>query len=352
MSRETFFIGSYTIADDWIPNAGGEGISALELDLETGRLEHGGVRARIDSPSYLARSPDGRMLAACSELFHGDGFVSTFAVGDAEELRLLSRRTSLGRATCHVAVDARRGRVLAASYLDGRAVSYDLENGRLAETPVALEFAGTGPKSDRQESSHPHHVVLYGDAYLIPDLGADRIWVHAAGDLTEPPEDAIETPPGYGPRHLLVHPELAVLYVVCELEPRVLMYERGGDADPEGWNLAGDHACEQPGRIAEAAPAAIKLHPSGRSLTVSNRFSDSLQQFSVDPASGRLVPAGNTRLAGKTPRDFGFSRDGRWLLALCQDSHEVFSYATDPATGEMVEKPTGRLEMGSPVCIV
>ena len=60
MSRETFFIGSYTIADDWIPNAGGEGISALELELETGRLEHRGVRARIDSPSCLMSRHAGR----------------------------------------------------------------------------------------------------------------------------------------------------------------------------------------------------------------------------------------------------------------------------------------------------
>jgi 6-phosphogluconolactonase len=248
-------------------------------------------------------------------------------------------------------VDPGRRRVLAASYLDGHVVSYDLPQGELARTPTVLTFSGSGPNADRQEGSHPHQVVMSEDVYLIPDLGADRIWVHTAGDLTEPPEDAIETPPGYGPRHLLVHPELAVLYVVCELEPRVLVYERGGDAGAGGWKLAGDHPCEVPRRAGQAAPAAIKLHPGGHSLIVSNRFSDSLMRFSVDPASGRLSPAGNTPLAGKTPRDFGFSRDGRWLIALCQDSHEALSYAVDAATGEPAGEPTDRVDIGSPVCI-
>jgi 6-phosphogluconolactonase len=372
MARETYFIGSYTIADDWIPNARGAGITVLELDSASGALTAGGTAAAVDNPSYLVRAPGG-LLAACSELFHGEGLVWTFAVEGQTLLRPISRRTSLGRATCHVAVDPGRRRVLAASYLDGHVVSYDLAQGELARTPTVLTFSGSGPKSDRQEGSHPHQVVMREDVYLIPDLGADRIWVRSAaapdaGADARPDAGAhghagahgyagtagpaVETPPGYGPRHIVLHPGLGVMYVVCELEPRVLVYERGGDAGAGGWKLAGDHPCEVPRRAGQAAPAAIKLHPGGHSLIVSNRFSDSLMRFSVDPASGRLSPAGNTPLAGKTPRDFGFSRDGRWLIALCQDSHEALSYAVDAATGEPAGEPTDRVDIGSPVCIV
>ncbi|MFO7781188.1 MAG: beta-propeller fold lactonase family protein, partial [Spirochaetia bacterium] len=124
------------------------------------------------------------------------------------------------------------------------------------------------------------------------------------------------------------------------------------DASEGTWALVGDHDSELPERAAEAAPAAIKLHPSGRTLTVSNRFSDSLQQFFIDTESGRLSAGPNVRLAGKTPRDFAFSADGRRLIALCQDSNDAFAYSVDPVSGEMEGEATDRVEIGTPVCII
>lgn len=350
MALETFFVGSYTILDDWIPNAAGDGISRLELDCETGAFGRVEPLARVENPSYLKLSPDGRVLFACSELFHEDGNVWTLVVSSDGGLRPVTHRTSLGRATCHVAFDPVRNRVFASSYLNGRVVGYDTDAAELVDGPVVLEYEGEGPNRNRQESSHPHQVVVRGDAYFVPDLGADRIWGHDAGAPGAVVRAAIETPPGCGPRHLIFHPELPVMYVLCELEPRLLVYEQ--DASEGAWTLAGDHDSELAEHAAAAAPAAIKLHPSGRTLTVSNRFSDSLQQLSVDPDSGRLSVGRNVRLAGKTPRDFTFSADGRWLIALCQDSNEAFSYSVDPETGVMGVEATDRLEIGTPVCII
>lgn len=350
MSNESFLVGSYTIADDWIPNAAGEGISRLELDPHNGQLSHGGLAAAIPNPSYLALSPDSDILCACSELFHENGRVWTLAAAGDGSLRPVSERTSMGKATCHVAFDAERGRILASSYLDGRVVGYDAEGAELVDAPVVLEYEGEGPNRDRQESSHPHQVVIRGDSYFVPDLGADRIWVHDAGAPGAVMRGSVETPAGCGPRHLIFHPALPMMYLVCELEPRVLVYEEN---DSDGtWALVGGEDSELPPHAGVAAPAAIKLHPSGRTLTVSNRFSDSLQQLSVDPDSGRLSRGGNVRLAGKTPRDFTFSADGRWLIALCQDSSEAFSYPVDPDTGVVGAEPADRVDIGTPVCII
>ncbi len=350
MSTESFYIGSYTVVDDWIPNATGAGITTLEFELQSGRLSRGKPAAEVPNPSYLTTAPGGEFLYACSELFYEDGTVWAFAVEPDGSLRAVSKRSSMGRATCHVAVDAERSRVLASSYLNGRVAGYAAAGGRLGEEPEILEYEGTGPNLSRQESSHPHQVVLRGGAYFVPDLGADRIWVHAADDLRLRPRGSIETPAGYGPRHVVFHPELSVLYVVCELTPRVLVYEyRPAD---DTWLAVGDHACERAEHAGTPAPAAVKLHPSGRSLTVSNRFSDSLQQFGVDSQTGGLTEGRNVPLQGRTPRDFGFSADGSRLIALCQDSNEAFSYPVDTATGVMGAEPTDRIEIGTPVCIV
>ncbi|MFP4374994.1 MAG: lactonase family protein [Spirochaetaceae bacterium] len=350
MAREAFFVGSYTIVDDWMPNAAGEGISRLELDCATGRFGAVEPVARLGNPSYLALSPDGSVLLACSELFHEDGKVWTLVADSDGGLRPVSERTSMGRATCHVSFDPARNRVFASSYLDGRVVGYDADGAELLGGPVVLEYEGEGPNRDRQESSHPHQVVVRGDSYFVPDLGADRVWIHHAEEPGAVMRASVETPAGCGPRHLCFHPSLTLMYVVCELKPRVLVYEQSG-ADGD-WALVEDHECELPALAGVAAPGAIKLHPSGRMLTVSNRFSNSLQQFSIDTGSGRLSAGRNVSLAGKTPRDFTFSSDGRRLIALCQDTNEAFSYSVDPETGVMEEAPTDRVEMGTPVCII
>ncbi len=71
-----------------------------------------------------------------------------------------------------------------------------------------LQLKGTGPNPERQESSHPHHVVSIPGRteFLIPDLGADRTWRvvrDPAGELTVKGE--VVYPPGNGPRHVVFH---------------------------------------------------------------------------------------------------------------------------------------------------
>jgi 6-phosphogluconolactonase (cycloisomerase 2 family) len=68
---------------------------------------------------------------------------------------------------------------------------------------------GTGPKADRQEASHPHHVYFSSPAeteLLVPDLGADKTWRLTRDDHGNWKNTAaIEYIPGGGPRHVLVN---------------------------------------------------------------------------------------------------------------------------------------------------
>lgn len=70
---------------------------------------------------------------------------------------------------------------------------------------VFVQFSGTGPDEQRQESSHPHEVYLHGDELLIPDLGADKVWRLTKGASGWEVKGAIVYPAGSGPRHILVH---------------------------------------------------------------------------------------------------------------------------------------------------
>lgn len=84
--------------------------------------------------------------------------------------------------------------------------------------PSLLQLKGTGPNLQRQECSHPHHVVSIPGRpeYLIPDLGSDRTWRvvrEPSGELTVKGEVVYD--PGSGPRHVVFHED--ILYTLNEL---------------------------------------------------------------------------------------------------------------------------------------
>ena len=105
-------------------------------------------------------------------------------------------------------------------------------------------------------------------------------------------------------------------------------------------------------RMGIAAPAAVKLHPSGRALAVSNRFDDTITVFAIDRESGRLRYLDRFPCGGKTPRDIEFDPSGRMLFIANQDSHEISRRHFDPVTGAPGRDRAPALEIGSPVCIL
>jgi Lactonase, 7-bladed beta-propeller len=70
---------------------------------------------------------------------------------------------------------------------------------------AVLQLNGSGPNTDRQQSSHPHDVVTVPGRteILVPDLGADRTWrltYDEAGSALSV-QGSVEYPAGSGPRH-------------------------------------------------------------------------------------------------------------------------------------------------------
>ena len=57
-------------------------------------------------------------------------------------------------------------------------------------------------------------------------------------------------------------------------------------------------------------------------------------------ADGRPVPAGHIPVGGRTPRGFGLSPDGAWIVVALQNSDQVVVLRRDAATGLAV--PVGQ----------
>jgi 6-phosphogluconolactonase (cycloisomerase 2 family) len=78
-----------------------------------------------------------------------------------------------------------------------------------------IQFSGTGPRTDRQDASHPHHVYYPQNELLVADLGADKVW-RLGGTSVREVVGAIDFAPGGGPRHVLYHGKCCIFVRVSQ----------------------------------------------------------------------------------------------------------------------------------------
>ena len=78
----------------------------------------------------------------------------------------------------------------------------------------------------------------------------------------------------------------------------------------------------------------IYLTPSGRFLYVGNRGHNSIAGFAVDPATGRLTPAGHAPTEA-VPTAFGLDSKGTFLFSAGTATGRLTSYQVDGGTGAL-----------------
>jgi 6-phosphogluconolactonase len=318
--------------------------------MDTGELEKLSVTGEVLSPSYLAVNEE-RVFAITCDIEAGC-HVKNFRRDDDRSLTAAGVQPTDGRAGCHV-LDLPGGALCAVSYLDSSISIFPTTDGELGPRRYYIRYKGSSINAERQEDSHAHHAALSPDArwLYVCDLGADCIWRHELKDdsVTGAAPEKIFVPPGYGPRHLAFHPSQPRAFVICELNSHLLTFDWRRETG--GFELVSDLPSLPADWTKTPAGAAIKVHPSGAALYVSNRTSDSLDFFTLD-AAGLPTPAGHMASGGVCPRDFDIDPSGRWLLAANQDSHTIAVHELCPRTGMPVSREPALFEVGSPACVV
>lgn len=343
MSR--FALGCYT--DRPRKDEPGEGIALLSLDEERGVLTREFLYDKVKNPSYLWYGKNPSLLLAATENGRDEGCVTCFSLEDGA-LRERSLIEGPGRSNCHVNALPEKGIVFAASYGEGRIKGYGLAGDRFTGVLLDHTYPGKGPNHKRQEHGHAHQAVFSPDGrhLYVPDLGTDSVWVHDLADLSRKPART-EIPPGYGPRHMVFHRGLA--YVLCELIPRLLVFERNGETG--ALTPVQDIPTVEDLVSSPAQPAAVKVHPSGKTLVTSNRFADTVALFDIED-TGRVSRADLFPSRGKTCRDLEFSPSGKWLLMAHQDSGEIVLRRFDADSGKPLEEWGETMAAGLPTCLV
>ncbi|MEL6253927.1 MAG: lactonase family protein [Bacteroidota bacterium] len=341
-----FFVGSYTKAAAHVPDATGEGIYSCSLDLETGRINHLHTSEKGVNPSYLYHDDRAGILYVAQEFIKKPGKLVSYEVKKSKKLKRIDKVLTNGRATCHVL--HHKGKVFACSYTDGLMDIFVSKEGKLA-LEKSFGYKGKGPNKGRQEQSHAHQAVLSPDQkyVYVCDLGSDTIWAHRLKKPLEKAENALSLPPGSGPRHMVFHPAVPILYILCELTAHlyVAKYRKTSGS----FSIKNEINTLPPDFKGMPSSAAIRIHPRARALYVSNRQHNSFTAYGIDK-EGKLSFTARLPSGGKEPRDIQVDPSGSFLLCANQDSNNISVYKLDKK-GRPIPGIVHVFACKTPVCV-
>lgn len=355
-NEEILFVGTYTRKEGHVDGQG-EGVYVYAMNKETGALTYKNVSESIISPSYLAVHPSGKYVYAANEFDGGEeafGSVTALAYDATDHsLSFLNEVSSLGQYPCHVSIDNSGHFVMAANYVGGSVVMYPIEEGGFLGEYLSYKKHTGGTMHPRQAEPHAHQIIQHPRLGFVTavDLGADKLYEYRLDTLSRSLDFVNEYPSGpqmAGPRHIAFHPTLDVSYTLNELIGSIEVTQIGA-TDRYSGNLQVISTLME-GDERDAASGAIKVHPNGQFLYVSNRGEvNDIAIFSIGD-EGQLTPVGHQSTLGKTPRDFEIDPSGQFLLVANQDDDTIVTLHIDQQTGLLAE--TGYVaEVPTPVCI-
>jgi len=343
------YFGTYT-------HATSRGIYRARWDARTGKVGPVTLAVATDNPSYFVIARSGRFLYAVNEMVAGqaDGAVSAFALDPSTgALKLLNQVPSGGTAPCYISIDKTGQFLFVANYGSGSVAIFRRNpDGSVGERTAFWQHAGHSVNPARQAGPHAHFALVSPDNHylLSADLGMDRILVDhfnaADGTISPATPPGVSLQPGTGPRHFLFADQGRRVYAVSEMGSMLFAFNYHDGRLTEFQSLStkpADFSGENSG-------AEIALAPDGRFVYVSNRGANTIAQFAVDRATGRVSLVEDVSTQGSGPRMFQLSPDGRYLWAANQNSANVVEFRRDETTGRLT--PTGvTVKLSMPVCI-
>lgn len=348
MEKFYFFIGGYTeptkMGSGEIVPGRCKGITCYSFDEETGELLRLAETPSVPNPSYILADPKGPYLYCVNELKEYEGIdgsiVSAYEIQtETGELRLLSRQFTCGADACYLAFSPGGNYLMVANFSGGSfCVLPILPDHSLGHASCVLRHHGHGVNKERQESPHPHQMLLSPDGQYVyvADLGLDRLAAYKAdwekGWLLPEVERDVQGVPGQGVRHGTFDIDGNYLYVMTEMACQVNVYryeKESGRSELIQTISAMPENCTTP-----SLGAAIRLHPNGKWLYVSVRGSNHLAVFHIEE-DGKLKLVQIRDSEGEIPRDFILSPSGRYLLAGHQDTDTICVFKIDQETGEL-----------------
>ena len=354
---------SAQLLDVWIGTGRGnnsKGIYHATLNSETGKLSETTLAAEMSGPGFLAMHPSKSHLYAVGSL-GGEPSVAAFKIRgrDGNASLTLANSVEIGDGgAAHVGVHPTGKMLLTAQYGGGSVAAFRLKSdGSLDRRTQIIEHeGGSRVFPGRQDSPHPHWTGFSPDGAFafVPDLGLDQVKIYRvdADNAQITSHGKAELPPGGGPRHMKFHPSGRWVYVLNELSLSVTVF----DYDTSNGTMNSKQTLntvpkEQLVKEQFKSASEIRVHPNGRFVYTANRGHDTITVFRVNVDDGTLNVVERENVRGATPRNFNLDPSAKWLLAACQQSHTLASFAVDQTTGELSFNQS-IVSTPAPICVL
>jgi 6-phosphogluconolactonase len=317
----------------YVANAVSRDISVLELNQRDGTIRLIENVPAAGEVMHLAIGPDRKYLYA--SLTSDPHSVSSWGIDSSTgKLRPIQTVPAVDK-MAYLFVDRSGRYLLGASYFGDKIAIYAVSaRGEISPKPQFVIPTG----------KHPHCIVTdpSNTFVFVPTLGADAIlqyrFVETNGELTPNSPPAVATKKGAGPRHLVFHPDRRRAFCTNELDGTVNMYDlsRSGTL-----TLLGSVSVMPSGHKKKPWAADIHMSPDGQFLYASERSSSTIAAFRVNHGTLTLIEHYPTEMQ---PRGFNIEPEGRYLLAVGEQSNALSTYEIDGRTGALRQR--ARVDVG------
>ena len=198
------------------------------------------------------------------------------------------------------------------------------------------------------------HCTLFspdGKYIFATDLGLDKLFCYPFSPQSDEPlsesNAAIsETPKGYGPRHLALHPNGKYLYMIAEKSGHIISYQYKTGKLIQ----IQDQLSDSTNHDGKGGSADIHITPNGKFLYATHRLkANDIVGYKIAP-SGKLTELFHESSLGIQPRNFVIDPTGTFLLVANVDSGNIVVFRINQKSGQL--SPTGEtIKVEKPFCL-
>jgi len=340
------FAGRYT-------ETGGNGLSLVELNPETGTFSQLSEADAGVSPSYFCISKKKNLIYAANEVMEftgvkGGGVTALKYDPEKGTFEKLKELVVPEGGPCYISLSPKEDFLLFANYSSSSVAVVKLDASGL---PEKVTDSFSFPENEGN-ISHPHMISFdpEGKKVYLTDLGFDRIVIYdfdgATGKLRETENGIVNFEKGSGPRHFEFNSDGTKLYVICELNSTISVFDvqKNGRLSP----VQSISTLSQEYKN-ESYCADIHIGTNGKYIYGSNRGENTIAVFSIG-SDGKLESAGRVSCGGNWPRNFVIDPSGKHLLVANQKSGNIVLFNIDQKTGLPVATSL-EYRIDSPACL-
>ncbi|WP_440876370.1 lactonase family protein [Thalassotalea sp. PLHSN55] len=320
-------------------NAGEAGLFQLTFSPKQATLTKASQAIEAPNPVYLATQNKHQDFFTVVGKKSG-GLAHYQFNPNKQSFELKSQLTNINQGACHIAMHPNINQVAVADYATGEVSLFAVnEQGNKKQLSLLDKYTNQGKSiTKRQQGPHSHYVQWdrTGKFLYAVDLGTDEVLLfnNSAENHLADKKVAAKLSAGDGPRHMVFHPNMPVVYVINELSNVVAVYQQN---EQTGLLSLMQRVSALTLQVKEEQAtanfaSAIKISNDARFIYAAIRGINKIAVFGV-AKNGELELIQLQSTLGNWPRDITLSAEQNYLFIANKRSNEITVLKRDQQNG-------------------